>query len=118
MDKETIKSEIKEEILSELPAIMEAYINDQVQIRDQSRKFYQDNPDLTDHKDLVSKIANEVSSEYPDWRYSSIFEETARRTRERLGQVEVVQSGANSEISTPTSSLEENLQRILDENKD
>jgi len=79
------KSQAKEEVLTSLPETVNGYINQQLQVRESVNDFYRNNPELSENKNYVSRLANEVAGEHPDWEFPQVLEETARKARETLG---------------------------------
>ena len=55
------------------------YLNDKVDV------FYKENDDLLPYRQFVGFIANEVSSQNPDWDLDKVFVTTAGQVRQRLG---------------------------------
>jgi hypothetical protein len=82
---EQAKKDAHEEVLQKLPETVNSYVQTQVTIQDQAREFYRNNPELSEHKDYVSRVANEVAAEHPDWTFSDVLDETANRARQTLG---------------------------------
>lgn len=82
---EQAKKDAREDVLQTLPDTVESYVKSQVSIQEQAREFYRNNSELAGHKDYVSRVANEVAAEHPDWSFSDILEETGKRARQTLG---------------------------------
>lgn len=80
-----VQSSTHETILQTLPDTVSSYVNEQVTIKDQVNNFYRDNPDLENTKKYVSVTANEIASEHPDWDFSAVLDETAKKVRKSLG---------------------------------
>ena len=68
-----------------IPVAVSGHVNQQFDIRDYVKTFYDENKDLVGVKKTVGTLANEVQAEHTDWTLDKIFEETAKRTRVALG---------------------------------
>ena len=55
------------------------YLNDKVDV------FYKENDDLLPYRQFVGFVANEISSQNPDWDLDKVFGTTAGQVRQRLG---------------------------------
>ena len=55
------------------------YLNDKVDV------FYKENDDLLPYRQFVGFVANELTSQNPDWELDAVFEKTAEQVRDRLG---------------------------------
>ena len=55
------------------------YLNDKVDV------FYKENDDLLPYRQFVGFVANELTSQNPDWDLDAVFDKTAVQVRDRLG---------------------------------
>lgn len=71
-------------LLKTLPGVVNKAIERGVQQHMASFKFYQANPELENHRDVVATIANRLHGEHPDWDTSKLFQETAKEAKRQL----------------------------------
>ena len=73
-----------EETLKVLPGVVGHLVRSTATMQDLSKNFYEDNKDLVDHKDSVSKIMEQVEHSHPGMKLADILKETGSKTREML----------------------------------
>lgn len=79
-----VRQEAVEESLKVLPAVIQNLIASIGTIHEVSSKFYQDNPELVNHKKLVASIIQEVEADNPGSPFKEIADKAGLLTKERL----------------------------------
>ena len=67
-----------------MPGVVGHLVRSTATMQDLSKNFYEDNKDLVDHKDSVSKIMEQVEHSHPGMKLADILKETGSKTREML----------------------------------
>ena len=67
-----------------IPDVVQYQIKQQAALDELVKEFYDSNNDLKPVKHTVAMVAQNVSSEHPDWTVKQVFEESAKKTREIL----------------------------------
>jgi hypothetical protein len=84
-----------EETLKALPGSINHLIKSATTMQALSKKFYDDNPDLVERKEVVAKIMEKVEGEHPEMGLKSILNETGLRARQSL----MAKEGFNMDLS-------------------
>jgi hypothetical protein len=82
-----------EQVLKSIPHVVMSQVQQQSYLKSTSDKFYEDNPDLVNVRQVVRACAQQVQKEKPEWEVDKIFKETAKRTRQTLGMSEKIAGG-------------------------
>jgi len=100
----------KQEVLVNLPRILEPMVHERVDVVTKVHDFYQTNPDLFEFRAYVGAVANEVQGQHPDYGLDKLLQETESEARKRLKLTKP--SGAQPSkpaFVTPPSSRKENV---------
>jgi len=73
------------DLLKQLPSVVANLVNTQVNLVRGIDKFYGDNKDLTDKKQFVAHVANDLMGKNPGWNLNKLFTELGKEVRTRLG---------------------------------
>ena len=79
-----------EESLKALPHVMTHLANQVNYLKDLSTKFYEDNKDLVDHKQIVAQTIEQVESDNPGILYEEILKIAAVKAKETLNKINKV----------------------------
>jgi prolyl oligopeptidase PreP (S9A serine peptidase family) len=74
-----------EQVLTMMPNVTRDVINAQVVLAVKTAKFYEANPDLTQHAKVVEQIANEVMGKEPGLNLDQLFERLGKEVRDKVG---------------------------------
>jgi hypothetical protein len=124
-----IKPNVLNETLLSIPNVISSQIKEQAYINSAVDKFYEENSDLTNVKNTVGLVAQNIATEHPDYDITTLFNEAAKATRVMLKLPEASKIIENnekvSEFQKPafaantskrsTSVKVSDLQRELDE---
>jgi len=80
-----IYEKAKEDFYREVPQVVQSTTQEQIQLREKAKEFYENNSDLAEVKPFVAQTTNQVHSEHPDWDFDQVLEESAKRARDALG---------------------------------
>lgn len=80
----TLAEDTTRNTLLSIPDVVQYQIKQQAALDELVREFYDSNQDLKPVKHTVAMVAQNVSSEHPDWTVKQVFEESAKKTREIL----------------------------------
>lgn len=97
---EKAREKAKNDILRDLPNTINEQVQQQIDIRETARSFYENNSDLEGHKSYVARLAKDVAKEHEDWSFQDVLTETAKRARDKLG---IKQEGAKDKDSSESS---------------
>ncbi len=99
---EDARARAREEVLQKIPDTVNPYIEQQLTVREQANRFYQENPELSSYKQYVARLANDVASEMPDKGWEEVLEETKNRAYKNLNlSKQEKQSSGNEQVKTP-----------------
>ena len=73
-----------EKLLRAIPELIKNRMEEDIILRREAMRFFENNGDLLEHSPLLSMVANEVQAEHPDWNVREVFEEAGKRARLRL----------------------------------
>ena len=74
----------RERTMKEMPTLVRQQTLTELNLQQLTQKFWGDNNDLTQYKDFVGMVANQIEVTNPSWDYAKVFDETAKVARERL----------------------------------
>jgi len=74
-----------ENMQGNLPKVVDSQVNELLTAREISSKFYTDNSDLSNVRNVVKSCADQIVQEHTDWTIGQVLEESAKRTRQSLG---------------------------------
>lgn len=83
--------------LRTIPEMVLGYITRHTAMNRMVDEFYQENPDLSNVKQTVAAVANDIHSKNPDWAVDKVFQETAEQTRKLLG----LKKAAQEKVTKP-----------------
>ena len=86
-ERELLKNEIIEQIFLKLPEIIGNLMSSQASLNKLNKKFYSDNPEFRNNKDLVVNVIEEVEGKNPGKDYESIVKLATPIIRQRMGIV-------------------------------
>lgn len=75
----------QDSIYKKLPQVIQAYAEQQLEVKSRAKEFYSNHPDLTEHKAEVAKSANLIAASEPDLDYDQFFKRVADHARYMLG---------------------------------
>ena len=74
-------------IMLSVPALVIHHIkNEQNYIRIKD-KFFDDNPELVNHKDVLAKQLNVIAAEHTDWTIEKVFQESGIEAKKIIRQI-------------------------------
>ena len=76
-----------EESLKALPAVMTHLSGQAAYLRELSEKFYKDNPELSQHRPLVSKLIERTEANNPGMSYENVLSIAANEAKSHLGSL-------------------------------
>ena len=80
-----VQEATQESLYQNLPQVIQAYADQQINIKDQTKTFYSNNPDLAKHKKEVAKSANMIAQAEPNLGQEEFFDKVAKHARYMLG---------------------------------
>jgi len=92
--KESIKNSAQN-----VPQKITQQIEESMNAHEISMRFYSENQDLSNVRNVVKACAEQIVSEHEDWEVGQILEESAKRARESLGMPVPGSGAGNSKIS-------------------
>jgi len=75
----------EQNILANIPDLLQGQISESLSAREMADKFYADNDDLKNVRNVVKACAEQVAQENSDWTVEKVLNEAAVRTRKTLG---------------------------------
>lgn len=87
-----------EESLRVLPMVVTHLAKQSTYISNLSEKFYKENPDLVNHKELVSKTVEQVEKENPGKTYKEILSISLPRIRGNINQFSRISTYKNNSV--------------------
>lgn len=79
-----LTDETSKQTLLAIPDAVQYQLKQQMALNELVKEFYDSNKDLVGVKHTVAMVAQNVSSEHPDWTIREVFEDAAKKTREIL----------------------------------
>jgi len=76
-----------EEALKALPAVMSHLSQQAAYLRELSDEFYKNNPELANHKPLVSQIIERTEAANPGMAYKDVLSKASSEAKLHLGQL-------------------------------
>ena len=67
-----------------IPSLVSNMVNHQVSLKTAANEFYKEHQDLVPHRSFVGFVANEITSQHPDWSLEKVLQETNTEARKRL----------------------------------
>jgi hypothetical protein len=68
-----------------IPQIINHVVKEQIPVIMKTEEFFKENSDLTDKRQFVGYVANELSGKNPEWKLDKLFSELGKEVRTRLG---------------------------------
>ena len=81
---QTLVKKATEEALQALPFVIGNIINQASALKDLSMGFYRDNPDLSEHKDLVVKLIEQEELQNPGKTFEAILKDITPKAKNAL----------------------------------
>lgn len=75
-----------EETLRTIPSAINHLVNSATAMKSLSEKFYEENPDLADHRALVTKTMEGIEGSHPGLGLKSLLEKTGVKTKQALAK--------------------------------
>ena len=104
-----------EQALRSLPFVVQSLIASTSNLKSASERFYNDNPDLTNHKPLVAKAMEKVERENPGFTIEQVVDRTAieaRKLVKGLNSVDTKTWNDKPEQSTMNAGFSEILKEM------
>lgn len=73
-----------QEALKALPGVIKRLTSEATVLQTQARKFYEDNPDLVKHKQLVQKLIEKEEGSNPGIAFNKLLAQALPKIRERI----------------------------------
>lgn len=102
---EVVKAETVQQTLLSIPQVVGSVVHRQASLRDVAMTFYTTHPELKPVKQYVGKVATQISAENPEWDIQQVFEETAKKVKDTLNILDVVQKTEKKEVTKPKPAL-------------
>lgn len=83
---ENLVNHCVERSLQTIPNVVDYMVRQATYLKGLSEQFYNDNKDLVDHKETVTKIIERMESENPDKSYEEILQKAATKSRELINE--------------------------------
>jgi len=80
-----VQEATQESIYKRLPEVIQAYTDQQLEVKTKAQQFYKDFPDLSEHKREVAKSANLIAQAEPGLEYDEFFKKVASHARYMIG---------------------------------
>lgn len=80
-----VQEATQESIYKKLPQVIQAYAEQQLEVKSRAKDFYTNHPDLAEHKAEVAKSANLIAQAEPGLDYDQFFKKVADHARYMLG---------------------------------
>ena len=74
-----------EQVLRSIPQVVMSQVNQQTYFKRMADKFYEDNTDLVNVRQVVKACTQQVQQANPEWEIEKVLKEAAVKTRETLG---------------------------------
>lgn len=74
-----------EQVLRSIPQVVMSQVNQQTYFKRMADKFYEDNSDLVNVRQVVKACTQQVQQANPEWEIEKVLKEAAVKTRETLG---------------------------------
>ena len=84
---EKVLPAVAKKIKDELRAEMRGELTQRDTLRTQTDRFFTDNPNLDQYREIVSYIGNQVFTTHPDWSFDRVLEETKKQSLTYLGSL-------------------------------
>lgn len=81
----TVRQDTVKELTGVIPQVVTPHIQQQVSLQEMHRVFYENNPELSGLKGYVTQLAQELSTNNPEWNIGKVLEETAKTAKANLG---------------------------------
>lgn len=98
-----IRQQSREDALRDIPSVVQKTTSRQQALLEKRRQFYEDNPDLKQHKGYVGYAANQIYSDNPDLSADELFAKTAERVRKDLALNKQAVEQENDRLETQTN---------------
>jgi len=86
-----VAAKLQQQVVSELPAIINNLVSQQVAMQQTITTFYDENPDLADYKQFVGFIANNLRQENPELSLEDLLMKAAETSRKKLIMAEKIE---------------------------
>ena len=77
----------EQNITANIPKLVQSQLSETLSAREMADRFYDDNKDLRNVRNVVKACAEQVAQENSDWTLEKVLKEAADKTRETLGIV-------------------------------
>lgn len=94
-----VQQQTTEQVLRSIPQVVVSQVQQQTYFKRMSDKFYDDNKDLVNVKQVVRACAQQIQQSNPEWEIDKVFSEAAVKTRQTLGLTAPV-IGETKEVET------------------
>ena len=85
-----------------IPTLVSNMVNHQVSLKTAANEFYKEHQDLVPHRSFVGFVANEITSQHPDWSLEKVLQETNTEARKRL----MLKGVAGSKVAALNQSIQ------------
>ena len=75
----------EQKILANIPEIIQSHLQETLSAKELAEKFYAENEDLQNVRNVVRACAEQVAQENQEWSVEKVLNEAAKRTRKTLG---------------------------------
>jgi len=100
--RELLKNEIVEQLFLKLPEIIGNLMSSQASLNKLNKKFYSENPEFRNNKDLVVNVIEEIEGKNPGKDYESIVKIATPIIKQRM---EIVNKLNTNNISRPAQGV-------------
>lgn len=80
-----VQQQTTEQVLRSIPQVVVSQVQQQTYFKRMADKFYDDNKDLVNVKQVVRACAQQIQQNNPEWEIDKVFSEAAVKTRQTLG---------------------------------
>ncbi len=98
---EKVSALTQEKVFEQLPQLVQKEAAKRVDQRMTVRSFWNDNPELEEHREVVAKKANQYNSENPDASLEEVFDNAAEMARRELDIEQQAQEADNEAQENP-----------------
>ena len=91
----------RQDAIRDVKDVTRNVVRQEQQQQETARKFFDENPDLVQHRDYVGMIANQLANSNPEWTTDKLLQETSREVRKRLNIDEQARSTETKRRDNP-----------------
>jgi len=93
-----VRQTTAEQVLRSIPQVVMSQVNQQTYFKRIADRFYEDNPDLVNVRQVVKACTQQIQQTNPEWEVEKVLKEAALKVRDTLGMTALKVGAGDSKI--------------------